>query len=557
MVLTRSYQKADDTWVDDTEFKKEQVWNAGDVKTAFEAKKTGATTAGSNVVLCSTDQTKDPFLFENLDIYAPNGAKYRYQVEEKKDDYLYGFHTWAGAGDLTDEAVKDNSLLGSYVVEGLYPTMNQADAAGKDGRGTTSGSVPVTATYRNELQTVGETVKLSGIKEWDEYTFQSSKRPATNEFAGWLKLYRSARSQPGQNNAIAEEPVEDAKFNVTVEAGGDGKTYRYTVTGTTDGSKLDRYAPNGMLWNYVVKETIPDGSPYQAKDGKTTAEKQSSSTTPGSSVTTITLKPLTNTTKINVSYSKTWVDAEGNAIQDDYAGLGNLKVTFKLQVKEQGQTSWTDAKNYFTGTKALTGVVDFEPSISGSLTSDEWGKDHWIKDLPAFVLSETTGAVIPLSYRITETGVYQNGNTTPLVTWTAADTSDGLGYILDGSGAATALITPYYPNGEYKLNDNNNHFNKLKLGSMTVKKTWVNDRNNLWSTRQPTKRPGYDWELKLLIQRKTENETNWSNVKSYDKDGTEKGDLLVTFYGTNRDAEMSQTITGLTACNEKGKPLLC
>ena len=550
MVLTRSYQKANGTWEKDSEFKKEQVWNAGDVKTAFEAAKTGAA-VGNNVVLCSTKQTKDPFLFENLDIYAPNGAKYQYQVEEKRDDYLYGFHTWAGAGDLTDEAVKDNSLLGSYVVEGLYPTMNQADAAGKDGRGTTSGSVPVTATYRNELQTVGETVKLSGIKEWDEYTFQSSKRPATNEFAGWLRLYRSARSQPGQNNAIAEEPVEHAEFIVTAEAG--GNPYRYTVTGTTDGSKLDRYAPNGMLWNYVVKETIPDGSPYQAKDGKATAEKQSSSTDSGSGVTTITLNPLTNTTKINVSYSKTWVDGAGNAIQDDYAGLGDLKVTFELQVKEQGQTSWTDAKNYFTGTKALTGVVDFEPSISGSLTSDVWGKDHWMEDLPAFVLSDTTGDVKPLSYRMTETGVYQNGSATPLVTWTETDTNE-LGYTLIGSGAATALITPYYPNGHYKLNDNNNHFNKLKLGSMTVKKTWVNDRNNLWSTRQPTKRPGYDWELKLLIQRKTENETNWSNVKSYDKDGTEKGDLLVTFYGPNQDAEMSRTITGLTACNEKGKP---
>lgn len=549
MVLTRSYQKADGTWEKDSEFKKEQVWNAGDVKTAFEAAKTGAA-VGNNVVLCSTKQTKDPFLFENLDIYAPNGAKYQYQVEEKRDDYLYGFHTWAGAGDLTDEAVKDNSLLGSYVVEGLYPTMNQADAAGKNGRGTTSGSVPVTATYRNELQTVGETVKLSGIKEWDEYTFQSSKRPATNEFAGWLELYRSARSQPGQNNAIAEEPVEDAKFNVTVEAGGDGKTYRYTVTGTTDGSKLDRYAPNGMLWNYVVKETIPSDSPYQAKDGKATAEKQSSSTGSGSNVTTITLKPLTNTTKINVSYSKTWVDENGNAIQDDYAGLGNLKVTFKLQVKEQGQTSWTDAKNYFTGTKALTGV-EFEPSISGSLTSDEWGKAHWIEDLPAFVLSGTRD-VIPLSYRITETGVYQNGSATPLVTWTETDTNE-LGYTLIGSGAATALITPYYPNGQYKLNANNNHFNKLKLGTMTVKKTWRNDRNNLWSTRQPTKRPGYDWELKLLIQRKTEDATSWSNVKSYDKDGKEKGDLLVTFYGTNQDAEMPRTITGLTACNEKGE----
>lgn len=549
MILTRSYQKADGTWVKDSEFKKEQVWNAGDVKTAFEAAKPGAG-AGNNVVLCSTKQTKDPFLFENLDIYAPNGAKYQYQVEEKRDDYLYGFHTWAGAGDRTDGEVKTDSHLGRYVVTDLYPTMNQADAAGKKGRGTTSGSVPVTATYRNELQTEGETVELSGTKEWDEYTFQSSIRPMENEFAGWLKLYRSARSQPGQNNAIAEEPVEDAKFNVTVEAGGDGKTYRYTVKGTTDGSNLARYAPNGMLWNYVVKETIPDGSPYQAKDGKATAEKESSSPGPGSNVTTITLKPLTNTTKINVSYSKTWVDENGNAIQNDYAGLGNLKVTFKLQVKEQGQTGWTDAKDYFTEGKSLTGV-DFEPSISGSLTSDEWGKDHWIKDLPAFVLSGTT--VIPLSYRIIETAVYQNASTTPLVTWTAADRSDGMGYTLTSSEAATALITPYYQNREYKLNDNNNHFNKLSLGTMTVKKTWVNDRNNLWSTRQPTKRPGYHWELKLLIQRRAEGETDWSNVKSYDKNGNAKGDLLVTFYGTNQDAQMSRTITGLTACNENGE----
>ncbi len=552
MVLTRSYQKADGTWVDDTEFKKEQVWNAGDVKTAFQAAKAGAA-AGSNVVLCSTGQTKDPFLFENLDIYAPNGAKYQYQVEEKKDNYLYGFHTWAAAGDKEDAAVKNGSYLGKCVVTGLYPTMNQADAAGKNGRGATSENVPVTATYRNELQTVPETVELSGTKVWDEYNFQSSIRPAANVFAGWLKLYRSARSQPGQNNAIAEEQVENAKFIVTAEAGGDGKTYRYTVTGTTDGSKLDRYAPNGMLWNYVVKETIPDDSPYQAKDGKATAEKQSSSPGPGSGVTTITLKPLTNTTKIHVSYSKTWVDGTGNAIQDDYAGLGNLKVTFKLQVKEQGHANWINAKDYFTETKALTGVF-FEPSISGSLTSDEWGKDHWIKDLPAFVLSGTRD-VIPLSYRITETGVYQNGSETPLVTWTAKD-ENGLGYTLAGSGAATALITPYYRNGVYKLNANNNHLNKLDLGTMTVKKTWRNDRNNLWSTRQPTKRPGYDWELKLLIQRKTEDETSWSNVKSYDKNGNEKGDLLVTFYGTNqdKDTQMSRTITGLTVCNEQGKP---
>lgn len=537
MVLTRSYQNAEGTWVKDSEFKKEQVWNAGDVKTAFEVARAGAA-AGSNVVLCSRDQAKDPFLFENLDIYAPNGAKYQYQVEEKKDNYLYGFHTWAGAGDLTDVAVNADSYLGSRIVTGLYPIWNQAG-----GRGTTSDSVPVTATYRNELQTV-ETVELSGTKVWDEYTFQSRLRPTVDAFAGWLKLYRSARSQPGQNNAIAEELVADAQFTVTAEVG--GNPYRYQVTGT----KLDRYAPNGMLWNYVVKETIPPDSPYQAKDEKATAEKESSSTVPGSNVTTITLKPLTNTTKINVSYSKTWVDGNGNAIQNDFAGLGNLKVTFKLQVKVQGQTGWIDAKAYFTGGKILTGV-DFEPSISGSLTSDEWGKDHWIKDLPAFVLSGTT--VIPLSYRIIETAVYQNDSTPPLVTWTVADTSDGKGYTLTGSEAATALITPYYPNGEYKLNDNNNHFNKLSLKTMTVKKTWFNDRNNLWSTRQPTTRPGYHWELKLLIQRKTEGETDWSNVKSYDKNGNAKGDLLVTFYGTNQETQMSRTITGLTECNEEGK----
>lgn len=551
MVLTRSYWTPDGTAngkiVKDDTFQKEQTWNAADIKNAFAAAKTGNEDASSAILLDSTAQEKDPFLFEDLDIYAPNGAEYIYQVEEKKESYLGGYDTWGSSGDKDASDDSANGVkLGVYkninVIGDLSPTWNLANSDQENGRGKTDPSTPVAATYFNELQSVKETVMITGTKQWDEYTFQTGKRPIADDFSKWLELDRSAKSQPGQNNAISAEKVEGAVFNVTE----DGSTYTYTVrVNGTD--QLERYAPNGMPWNYVVKEIIPKDSPYQSTDGK--KEQTVTGTTGTNGV--ITMKPLVNTTKTKVAYSKTWVDGDGNSLKTDYAGMGKLTVNFVLQVKEEGGTTWQNASEYFNNQAELS-AVDMTPSITGALTSDAWGKAYWIENLPDFVL-DAQNNVKKLSYRVAETSVSQSGST--LVSWNIVERTEGDGYTLVGnnSSGATSFIEPYYPNGGYKLNANNDHYNQLKLTGLTVTKKWENDRNNLWATRKPTTRPGYQWELKLKIQRKTDEDISWFDVKCYNSSGAEDGDLTLTLYGTNQDVTVSATIKNLPAYDKAGR----
>ena len=551
MVLTRSYWTPDGTAngkiVKDDTFQKEQTWNAADIKTAFAAAKAVNEGVSSVILLDSTAQKKDPFLFEDLDIYAPNGAKYIYQVEEKKESYLGGYDTWGSSGDKNESDDSTNGVkLDGYkninVIGNLSPTWNLANSDQENGRGKTDPSTPVAATYFNELQSVKETVTITGTKQWDEYIFQTAKRPSADNFSQWLELDRSAKSQPGQNNAISAEKVEGAVFNVTATA--DGSTYTYTVK-VNDTNQLERYAPNGMPWNYVVKETIPNDSPYQSTDGK--KEQTVTGTTGTNDV--ITMKSLVNTTKTKVAYSKTWVDGDGNSLKTDYAGMGELTVNFVLQVKEEGGTTWQNASEYFKNQAELS-AVDMTPSITGALTSDAWGKAYWIVNLPDFVL-DAQNNVKKLSYRVAETSVSQSGST--LVSWNIFERTEGDGYKLVGnnSSGTTSFIEPYYPNRIYKLNANSDHYNQLKLTDLTVTKNWANDRNNLWTTRKPTTRPGYQWELKLQIQRKTD--TSWSNVKRYDSNGVETGDLTLTLYGTNQDVTVSATIKNLPAYDTAGR----
>ncbi len=542
MVLTRSYQDSSGTWISDTEFKKEQIWSATDVAAALSEKTinwTDEQKASDKALIESQNQ----FLFENLDIYAPNGAKYKYKVEEKKDGYLHGFDTWAVANPENGEWKESDKTGNNKItyIDGLYPTRNGADAAGNDGRGTTAENVPVSAVFYNEYQENPENVTLTGTKVWDDYSYQTSKRPSTEEFKGWLKLYRSAKSQPGQNNAIGEQEVTDAKFVVTSDA----SNYGYMVSELNDRSELDRYAPNGMPWDYVVKEEIPNDSPYQAKDGKTSAESESIDETTNS----ITLKAITNTAKTKVSYSKTWVDQYDNAIKDDYAGLGTLSVQFKLQVKSDSDSTWSDATNYLN-IECLTDI-NCAPSITGSLTSSVWGTNYWIENLPTFKL-DTHNNVEKLSYRVVETNVSING--TPCVSWTIQETSDGLGYKLQNSdGGSNSFIQPYYGTAfDCKLNSDNMHRNKITLKDLTVTKKWANDRNNLWTTRQPTSRPGYDWELKLMIQRQEGQTGDWTNVTRYDSSGTSLGDFVLTLYGKNNQDEISTTVKNLPAYSKTG-----
>lgn len=156
--------------------------------------------------------------FDNLLVYAPDGQKYRYCVEE--------------------EAVNGYSIsASSSAVELNVPGAGQLDAA-------------VAVSVKNDYDQAGS-IELAGAKAWDDYGNAFGLRPGSVQ----LSLTRTAAAQPGQGNAMADPEAvtltEGSGGNLTWDKATNPDTWTYTITG------LDRYAPNGMPWVYKVTEA-PD-----------------------------------------------------------------------------------------------------------------------------------------------------------------------------------------------------------------------------------------------------------------------------------------------------------
>ena len=618
MKLTRTYkakQGENYSVIEDTSFSKTQTWKAQDVKLAYEAAQNSGA-SGTEVLLDSSQDDgsgKDPFLFENLDVYAPNGMKYHYYVQEIREN-LNDYETWAGKGDLdasenAQTGVKTNAnKVGSTKADNTVNTgmvgpielvLNQKDANGVDGRGKTAESVAVSATVLNSRKTTDLTkIQIQGKKIWNHYSFQAL--PDADEFATWLTLWRSADAQPGQENRIPEQPVTGVAFKVTkeektgsTEPFGEIYSYKAVADGSNplETANLDRYAPNGMPWKYVVKEVIPDKtSPYPAGadtvnvrdlfrvsgNGRNPAEArvgESGSSVDQNGNRVVSMGDLTNTSLTQVSYSKRWVDKDGNPITADYTGLGTLTVEFELQVKEGESGNWQAASQYFEG-KTVSSTVsnNYTPSLSGPLTdAGVWGqkKAKIIQNLPGY-LSES-GNNILLSYRVVERKVYAgSGEGKQLVAaWKINDTADGKGYTLteDSSSSGSAefagekLVKPYYGNESSgtkqicRSNTDNHHINQLQLQELSIQKIWSGDRNNLWGTRPAASGSGKDWSVSFVVQRRESGsgENSWENVKQYSADGTDAGDRIVTLRGNNNDSSASVKVSGLPEAAPSGK----
>lgn len=593
MKLTRLYeiQNTDGNWSKeiDRSFAMTKVWSADSVRSAFQAKDKTDTTIAS-YTLDSTSEATDPFLFENLDVYAPNGSKYTYYVQEVKESYLQGYDTWAVNSNSNDVERSDvnKSLANSKIEVDLTPNQNN--------RCKTAKTVEIEATYLNAIPDRTEKITLKGEKQWTHYSFQTL--PSTTEFASWLTLYRSTDSQPSVNNAINEEQIENVNFYVTTETvdsststdsatGLQTTIYKYTIiaksTDTSSGNpeelQLEKYATNGMPWKYVVKETIPDNWSAYFQTGSNKNSTSVSASDPVDGV--VAMNKLTNTALTEASYSKKWVDDSGKVITADYTGLGTLKVDFELQVKEGVDGSWTSAEKYFTDAKNLTGGANYNNlSIEGNLLSTVWKTSKSINKLPKFVNSMTEASesnmkiYTPLYYRVVEKSVsIKDGEDTwkNIVSWNVTDMSDKDGYTLttaeaaagsDGSTStdqATSMITPYYgKDTTYHSNNNNDHINQLHLQSLTITKEWKNDRNNLWESRPKATTSGNDWSTWFVVQRREKSDDSteqaqWEIVKQSNKDGSEKGPYIVTISGNNGTDTGSATVTGLLQTAPSGK----
>ena len=472
------------------------------------------------------------FIFENVPIYAPNGQKYTYKVVEVKDDFLEGYDTWAVADDKDEDeldgvmdaagnANKTSEVIIDEVTrnpETEEPTTPGNEGNGQDdtgNQGNTGGSTQtdpapdpeestIKATFINKP--IEETVQLTGEKIWDDFDNAFHLRPTINEDAGTsdlkLTVTRSADPQPEMQNGIDSQPVTDIKITWANDA--DTNTWTYTITGAENSTgELERYAPNGMPWEYTVEESREGNLQYYTptpSDGKVTG----STVTTVEGESTITMQKLTNSMATTLRYQKVWQDENEKPITEDYLGYP-VTVQFQVQVRvEEEGDAWSNWQNvtdtffdkYLTQAQARAmsfeaSKINWTPTLKANLGDDDWDAPHNIEyknnsvdaaDLPTVVKGEN-GGFLKLEYRVVETKVTFGNDGGEVIefnvseegTYSFKNADDEDNYFLE------------LP----KLDEANNTTttNKLKTTKLQVQKKWVGDDDYADITRPTTNNP--------------------------------------------------------------------
>ncbi len=509
--VSRTFTENDGS-VSDKEIVTSKVISSAAVRTAY-----GKTPDNGVVELALT--------FEDMPKYAPNGSEYVYTVEEIKTN-LNGYNTWAAAGDVLWDDIRTDENLGTDVGNITAERDNEVDA-----------------TFANAQPEDKEKVTISGQKKWTDYDDVFGLRPDKDEFTKSLTLYRSAPSQPGQNNPIAETEVPAGSYKITVEAG-ETSPWQYKIEGTEDSGELERYAPNGMPWKYVVREdtanTVYTVSPSSAGQSGSTAQDGN-----------VTVTAINNSIQTSAAYRKNWVNTEGEPVTEDYLGT-DLTVSFKLQVAEKNDDGtlgqWHDAETYFKDNltedviKKVFGNKSFTAELKGRVDSDTWSKGGSFTALPRVIVKGGGQEITNLSYRTVESSI-SYGEVTQTVT--VSSTAGNEGYTYTYSDGLFSSGKDSY------VNSDNTAVNKIETVDMTVTKEWRGDNGNAYGSRPDTGRTNYTWEITFVIQRSTDDKT-WEDVPVYTGENNSE-DLTVTLYGTDDDDSLSAVIEDLPKTDLNGK----
>ena len=509
--LKRSYTDNDGNTVKDTRFSKLLTWSSAEVESAYNS----ASLPGANPLSWTG-------AFEGLDIYAPNGSQYVYEVTETT---LNGYTTYAASGDKNVDEVK--AAGEGYTVENLSVIEVE-----------NPGTSAVQATFYN-VYTDKEKISLTGTKQWNDYNDAMDLRPelpqgeVTNDTNNVLGL-TVERYVDDKDKAVELELGVD--YKITYEQNpSNANQWTFTIKGVDSTKELQKYSTSGKAWTYVVTEKeIPN---YVMGSGGTWRKNVSDDGTE----MILTPTPLTNTLYTNTSFTKAWQDKGGNSIKEDYLGF-DLTVTFKLQVKPDGGT-WQDASNYFTEagcglrSEVLTSIKNaitttgftknpddpFRATRTGRIDSAVWGGTNRFNNLPT-VIQLTGGSSVKLAYRVVEESVAYGDHTQTITVGNDAS------YKVENEGLVS----------EAEFSGNNKTTNTISTTSLTVEKVWE-DSNNIYDTR-----PGGDnvmtWESWFVVQRST-NGTDWKNVE------------IVRLYGHNTEQagdRWSETISDLPVSDYSG-----
>lgn len=478
--------------------------------------------------------------FEDLPLYAPNGSPYTYILVEDKTGFLEGYDTWVVTGD---KELADMQKLGaeaqSVQIGDLRPTPY-------DENGESETPQIAAATFYNERGEPGA-IQLTGIKRWNDFGNALGLRPDKIHLT--ITLSRYANPQPGEGNEIPSEPLTEGKDYKITWKDNDDDTWTYTITGVDD-KGLEKNAPNGMPWIYTVEEVLGENSAYQSMPERVyiysnSAQEGAEGDLPVASAS----QDLVNSLKTSESFSKTWENEAGESIAEDHLGM-DIAVTFVLQVSEDGGESWKDAGTYFKdylgeAEDDLWENYEFAQTISGPVNQTIRGSFY---DLPTVITrtAEPGGEVstVSLEYRVVETEV-KFGNREYTV------------QMQEGKYTVTTVAgnAPFVPVGPVPSGGGNNaHTNQLKTTSLTVKKVWVGDSDNLYGSRPHDGNPSADWSVTFLIQQRTDG-TDWTPVQTRSAASADPQDLTVTLYDTNNASTAETTIDNLPETDENGRVL--
>ena len=492
------------TWVKDETYQGDTItWSSSDVEAA--AKKPSVE-MGPTITLDSTKEGPDGtnvFLFKNLKMYAPNGQKYYYRVVEKLDNMHY--EAALKNGDVAENEfdsifVNDNKPqpdATELVTDAFEPIANINWSNGSDGSEESDGNVkPEALTPRatfGDRYPEDETITLEVTKEWIDNNDALELRPDVDQFAKSLKVYRKADGQGGTGGAgaISEEEIID-EVTITAETSQDANQYTYTITGK-DSKGLEKIAPNGMPWIYIVRENLR-GTSYVVKQG-TTTELSEFATSAGED-NILDLGVLSNTLTTSQSFQKQWQNHNGGSITEDYLGLGDITITGQLWVGVKGG-DMEPASKYFTGeawdkwftdgyweTEAGKNIKanDFQIDLMTQLGNND--QTETISNLPrvnsdrtelAYAIVETKIEVADPSYTQTFTWEWENEK----LTVTSQDPLNGLFTPQEITvGGSTTIIN-----------------NRLQTTNLSGEKLWKGDENE--TNLRPT-------SIDVVVQRKVQ-----------------------------------------------------
>ena len=499
------------TWVKDETYQGETiVWTSTQVE---EAAKAQSNPPEQTVVISSRGTDGESiFLFKNLEMYAPNGEVYYYRVVEQLDNMHYeaavvseddssttgigeGFGNATDIEDVFEYGYPAEERETELATKPLRPTANKNWSNGSGDEKESAGEVnPVELTPRatfGDRYPENETITLKVTKEWIDNNDALQLRPDDQEFINSLSVWRKAEGQGGTGGAgaISEEEITD-EVTITAETSQDANQYTYTITGK-DSKGLEKIAPNGMPWIYIVRENLR-GTSYVVKQG-TTTELSESATSAGED-NILDLGVLSNTLTTSQSFQKQWQNHDGGSITEDYLGLGDITITItgELWVGEKGAdgkvSNMQKASEYFTSENGWIGPDkwwDEKPDFTVDLITQlgDNGKTANILNLPRVNKDSKE-----LVYAIVETKI-EVRSFEQTITWTwngdaqQLEPAEQQGLFIPQPvkpGATTTTL-----------------INQMKTTNLSVEKLWVGDENETNLRPSP---------IAVVVQRKVQQE---------------------------------------------------